>query len=161
MRVTIRIDNDAGVQQIVGIGQLLQPPHDLVSLASPLGLDERSHVATSAMFGFQGTVVTLHHQLHYIVDKVRILIDYRLIVKALGDNKVQVSVLGVTEDDGVIVGMLTEEASQIVGSIGQRFDGKRNVFDDDGGPALAHRTDRRETCLPESATAGPVPTQCG
>ena len=105
MRVAIGIDDDAGIQQIVGIGQLLQPPHDLVAFASPLGLDEGRHVAAGAVLGLQRAVVAIDHQLHHIVDEVRVLIDGGLLVEALRDDEVQIAVFGVAEDDGVVVGM--------------------------------------------------------
>ena len=134
----IGVDDDAGIQQIVGIGQLLQPPHDLIAVVAPLGLDERGHVATGAMLGLEGAVVTIDHKLHHIVDEVRILIDGGLRVEALGDDEVEIAVLGVAEDDGVVVAVQREELVQAVGGVGERFDREGHVFDDDGGAALAH-----------------------
>ena len=49
-----------GLSRSVGIGKLLQPPHDLVGVAAPLGFDERRHVAAGAVLGFQRAIVAMH-----------------------------------------------------------------------------------------------------
>ena len=119
MRAAIGVDDDAGIEQIVGIGQLLQPAHDLVGIATPLGLDKWRHVAAGAMFGLERAIVAIDHQLHQIVDKARILIDGALIVEALRDDKMKIAVFGMAEDDARCRTRAREEPVQIVGGVGQ------------------------------------------
>ena len=94
------------------------------------------------MLGLQRAVVAVDDQLDHIVDEARVLIDGGLIVEALGDDEVQVAVLGVAENDGVVVVVLAEEFVQVERSVGQALDGKGDIFDDDRCAGLAHRADR-------------------
>ena len=96
------------------------------------------------MFRLQSAVIALDHQLDHVVHEARILVNYGLVVEALGNDEVQISVLGMTKDDGVLILVFVEELSKVVGCVSQGFDGERNVFDDDGGAALAYRTHRRK-----------------
>ena len=110
MRARIGIDDHARIQQVVRIGQLLQPPHDFIAFASPLCFDKGSHVAARAMLGLQRAIVAIDNDFHHVVDEPRVLIDGSLVVETLCDYEVQVSVLGVAEDDGVVVVVLDGRA---------------------------------------------------
>ena len=59
-RFTYRIEDDARVEDVVGVKQLLQLPHELIGGSAPLHLHIRCHIAPS-------TVLTLHniHSVHF------------------------------------------------------------------------------------------------
>ncbi len=157
MRFPIRVDNYSRIEKIVGIGQALQLAHDLVGVAAPFGFNKWSHVASRTVFGLQRSIVTVHHDFDHVVDEARVLIDRGLIVETLGDHKVQVAVFSVAEDDGIGIAVLTKQAVEIVCRMGQAFDRKRDVFDNHGRTALAHRADgRKHSCadLPEQCLFG-------
>jgi hypothetical protein len=61
------------------------------------------------VLGLQGPAVPVHHQLHHVIDEGRVLVDGRLVIEGLGDDEVQVPVLGVAEDDRVVVTVLSKE----------------------------------------------------
>ncbi len=134
----VGIDDHAWVQQVAGIDQLFQTAHDGVAIASPLGFDERSHVSPGAVLRLKSAVIAPHHQVDHVVHEARVLVNRGLVVETLGDDEVQISVLGVAEDDGVLILMFAEEPGEVVGRVSQGFDGERDIFDDDGGAALAH-----------------------
>src|SRR5271166_6236408 len=122
------------------IGQRFESPHDFVSVTSPLGFDERSHVASGAVLGLERAVVAVDDQLDDLVDETRVLVDSSLVVEALGDDEVQVAVLSMAKDDRVVVVVLAEKLGQVERTVGQAFDGKSDILDDDSGSGLAHRT---------------------
>lgn len=47
------IEDDSRIQNVVRIEQLLELPHELVRLGSPLHLNKRSHVPASPMLSLQ------------------------------------------------------------------------------------------------------------
>ena len=51
-------DDRAGIEYAVGIGQILQSPHDVGANLPPLRGDERRHVAASSVLALECTVVT-------------------------------------------------------------------------------------------------------
>ena len=53
MRVTHRIQDDARVEDIVGVEQLLELPHELVGSGAPLHLHIRRHIAPSAVLALR------------------------------------------------------------------------------------------------------------
>ena len=144
MRARIGVDDDAGIEQAGGVGERLELAHDLVGFGAPLGLDERSHVASGAVLGLERSVEAVDDEFHHIVNEARILVDGALVVERLGDDEVEIAVLGVAEDDGIVVAVAAEEAVQILRGGRQVLDGEGNVFNDDRGAALAHRADGRE-----------------
>ncbi len=98
----IGVDDDAGIEQVVRVGDGLQFPHDAIGFRAPFGFDKGSHVAAGAVFGFERAIVLLDDHCHNIVHKVAVAVDFRRGVEALGEDEVQVAVFGVAEDDGVV-----------------------------------------------------------
>ena len=151
----VGVDDDAGIEQAGGVGQRLELAHDLIGFRAPLGFDERGHVASGSVLGLERPVEAVDHEFHDIFDEVRILVDGALVVERLGDDEVEIAVLGVAEDDGIVVAVAAEEPVQLLRGGRQVLDGEGNVFDDDRGAALAHRRRPRGTFQRESSRAPP------
>ncbi len=130
-----------GIEQPRRIGQRLQLPHDLESLAAPLGFHKRRHVAPGAMLGLQRPVEALDYQFHHIVDESRVLVDGALIVKGLGNHEVEIAVLGVPKDDPIVISVAAKQLIQPLRGRRQMLNGEGYVFDDDRGAALTDRAD--------------------
>jgi hypothetical protein len=81
VRGRVGIDDDAGVEQVVRIGERLEPLHHRVPFGAPLGLDKRRHVAAGAVLGLERAIVFVHHQLDDVVNEVAILRDFRSVLK--------------------------------------------------------------------------------
>ena len=95
-----------------------------------------------AMLGLERAIEAVDDQFHHIVDEARILVDGALIVERLGDDEVKIAVLGVSEDDAVVITVAAEEPIQILRGGREVLDGEGDVFDDDRGAAVADRADR-------------------
>src|SRR5450432_1554642 len=94
------------IEQVVRIDEELEPAHHAQSLRSPFRLDKGGHVATGSMLSLQRAAMLRHHQFHELVYEGSILTDGSLVVEGLGDDEMEVTVLGVAEDDRVIVPVL-------------------------------------------------------
>ena len=57
VRLWIGIDDHARIEQVIWVGQLLQPLHHRVSVRAPLGLNKRRHVAARAVLRLQRAIV--------------------------------------------------------------------------------------------------------
>ncbi len=141
MRVRVGVDDDAGIEQASGIGQRLELTHDLVGIGAPLGFDEGSHVAPGSMLGLERSIEAVDDQFHDIVDEARVLVDGALIIERLGNDEVEIAVLGVAEDDGIVIIVAAEEPVQFLRGGREVLDGEGDVFDDDRGAAVADRAD--------------------
>ena len=74
---------------------------------------------TLAVLGFQRPAVLRHHQRDQLVDEGRILVDGGLVVEGLGDDEMEVPILGVAEDDGVVVTVLSKQPLEVNGAVRQ------------------------------------------
>ena len=59
----VAVEDDAGGEDAVGVGELLHPPHQLGRLLPPLALDVRGHVDPGPVLGLQRAVVLADDQL--------------------------------------------------------------------------------------------------
>ena len=139
MALGVVVDDHAWVEEGPGIHQGLELGHDGLGLGAPLGLHEGGHVAARAVLGLEGTVVLPHHQLHHIVDEALVALHGGLVVEGLGDDEVEVAVLGVAEDDGLVIAVPGEELGEIHGGVRQALDGEGHVLDEHRGAPLADR----------------------
>jgi len=72
-------------------------------------------VSSGAVLRLESALVAPHHQLNHVVHEARILVNRGVVVETLGDDEVQISILGVTEDDGVVILMLAEQQGKVMG----------------------------------------------
>ena len=140
MALGVGIEDDTRIEQAHGIYEGLQLLHDGLGLGAPLGLHKGRPVAARAVLSLERAVVILDHQFHHIVDKARVAVHGGLIVEGLGDDEVEVAVLGVAKDDGLVVAVLGEELGEVHGGVRQALDGEGHVFDEHRGTALANGT---------------------
>ena len=104
--VGIVVEDDATVQQTVGVEDFLQFLHHLVSLVAPFIFHERCHVATCAVLGLQTSIVALYHQLGHIAHHLGIACHLVLVGKALIQDEVVVALEGVAIDAGIVIAMI-------------------------------------------------------
>ena len=97
------------VEQVLRVQQPLYLPHQLPGIMPPFQFYEGRHVATGAMFRFQRTAEFHGNELCHILHESFVASDFRGVVEALGEHKVQVSFKGVAKDDRVVITMLDEQ----------------------------------------------------
>ena len=127
--IGIIVEDNALVQQSIGIEDSLELLHGLVGLIAPLVLNKRSHISTRTVLGLQRAVVTLYNQLSHIAHHLGISSHLVLVGKALVQNEVVVALEGVTVDAGIVVAVVGNKFLQFNGSLGQTLDWEGNIFD--------------------------------
>ena len=85
------VEDDAGVEDAVGVEQRLHALHDGERLVAPLEADERGHVAAGAVFRLEGAVVFADDHLRHIADHSFVSPNIGFGCKGLIDNKMEVS----------------------------------------------------------------------
>ena len=143
-----------GLRSPCGIKKVLDLPHQGEGRLAPFFFDKGGHVPAGAVFRLEGAVVLFDHQLDHFVHEIAVAHNLRLDGEILGEDKMEVAVQGVAEDDRLVVAVFAEQFLQIKGGVGQMFDGKGNILDDDGGAGLANGADRRKQALADLPQAG-------
>ena len=131
------VEDDAGVEQVIGVKYLLQLAHGGKSLLTPFILDKRSHVAACAMLRLQRAVIFLDHKASHVTHHGGIALHLALLAEELVDDEVVIALKGVAIDTGVRIAVVGNETLQFDGRLGQVLDGKGDVFDEARG---AHGT---------------------
>ena len=131
------VEDDAGVEQIVRVKNLLQFTHGGKSLLAPLILDKGRHITARAVLGLQRAVIFLNHQARHITHHGGIALHLTLITEELVDDEMIITFKGMAIDTGVLVAVIGDETLQFDGRLGQVLNGKGNVLDEARG---AHGT---------------------
>src|SRR5581483_7846315 len=140
MSLRVRIENHARIQQILGIDQVLKPLHCSIGFTAPFRFNEGSHIAACAMFCLERTLVFCENEMHQVIDEMAVTPDFPFCVEALRKDEVEISILGMPEDNRVVVSVLYEQSPQVCCSVRQVANWKGNIFDDDCGSGGSSRT---------------------
>ncbi len=73
----VGVQDDARVEQVLGIEKLLDVPHDGCGLGAPLHFDVGCHVASCAVLGLEGAL-ELDNELAEVVHHAAIAVDLRV-----------------------------------------------------------------------------------
>ena len=136
VRSWIGVEDHAGIEQPVGVHQLLETLHDGVALGAPLGLDEGRDVAPGPMLALERPVILPHHQADHVVHEPRVPVHLGLCVVRLRDREVQVPVFGMAKDDRFLVAVPSGDADQLHGGVRQAIDREDHVLDNHRGAPL-------------------------
>ena len=127
------VEDDAGVEQIMRVENLLQLAHGGKGLLAPLILDKWRHVAARAVLGFERAVILLYHETCHVAHHRGIALHLALVAEELVDDEVVIALKSVAIDAGVLIAMVSDEALQFDGGLGQVFNGKGNVLNQTRG----------------------------
>ncbi len=150
------VDDDAGIEQAIGVQQRLDAAHQRHPLRPPFQLHIGGHVAAGAVFGLERPAKAHRDQLRHRIHKGAVAGHLRRIIEPLGKDEVQVSLQRVAKDDGFPVFEAIEQLLQPRHPFGQTLDGKGDILDDDGGAGGAHRPHRREEPLANGPEPGAI-----
>ena len=124
----IVVEDNALVQQTVGVEDGLQLLHHLISLVTPFVFHKRRHVATCTMLSLERAVITLNHKFGYIAHHLGIAINLIFALETLIQDEVVVTLEGMTVDTGIVVAVIGYQLLQLHRSLGQRLDGEGHIF---------------------------------
>mmetsp|Transcript_19238 Transcript_19238/g.58061 ORF Transcript_19238/g.58061 Transcript_19238/m.58061 type:complete len:267 (+) Transcript_19238:4576-5376(+) len=139
MRVVI--EDDAGVEHVVGVEQRLEAPHELIGTRAPLHLHVWGHVAPSAVLTLEGSTVLggddVAHLVHHIAEPLHLIRG----PETLREDEVQVALKGVAEAGGVLVLVLLEHLHQVHRHVRQLVNRACHVLNQETRPRLTAATD--------------------
>ena len=163
VRGGVLVEQHARVQQAERVDEPLDLLHDLEQLVAVLPPHERSHDPASAMLRLERAVVT-QHELDHVLGEGDVAVEFRGIPEVLVEHEVDVAVLGVPEDDAVLVAVAVEQLHQPGAGVEQRRNGHRDVFEQGRRPRRpAARDGRVETLadVPERGARAGIRAQLG
>jgi hypothetical protein len=103
------VENNARIEYIARVEKMFHLFHKAESIGAPFAFDIRSHIAPSAVLGFERAIVVVDNEASNIVHKSLVAIDFGLRIKALIDDEMVVAFEGVTIDDGIVVVVMLEK----------------------------------------------------
>ena len=109
MALRVVVENNARVEYIVRVEKMFHLFHKVESIGAPFAFDIRSHIAPSAVLGFERAIVVVDNHSGNNVHQSFVAIDFGLRVKALVDDEMVVAFEGVTIDDGIVVVVMLEK----------------------------------------------------
>ncbi|KFB71837.1 MAG: hypothetical protein AW09_003017 [Candidatus Accumulibacter phosphatis] len=106
MRLRVVVDDHAGIQQVGGVEERLDPAHQVGGLPAPFHLDKRSHVAARPVLGLERTVVLVDDKFADVVHEAGVTLHLRRIREILGKHEMQIAFERMPEDDSFAVAVL-------------------------------------------------------
>ena len=129
-------DDHARVHHPARVGGALELHHHLVELVAVLAAHVRRHDAPGAVLGLEVAAGPQDQVNHVLVEPV-VAVQVVVAFEAVGDEEVDVAVLGVAEDDGVVVAVGVEKLLQPAAGVGEVAHRDCNVFEQRGGAGWA------------------------
>ncbi|MNC10901.1 hypothetical protein D3C75_585820 [compost metagenome] len=148
------VDDDAGIEQAIGVQQRLDAAHQRHPLRPPFELHIGGHVAAGTVLGLERPAKAHRDELRHRIHKGTVAGHLRRIIEPLGKDEVQVPLQRVAEDNRLTVFEAIEQLLQPRHPLRQTLDGKGDILDDDGSACGAHRPHRREEPLANGPEAG-------
>ena len=148
----IAIQDDAGVQDAVRVGELLDPPHHRRRLLAPLARDVRGHVHAGAVLGLQGAVVLADDQLDELLHELVVALEVLGLREVGRQLEVQVAgrrVSGDADQEAV----LAEQRLQVARALGDALGTNADVLDDQRAAERAQPPDQPEQALAHAPRA--------
>ena len=128
--VRIIVEDDTLVQQSFGVEDGLQFLHYLISLLPPFVFHERCHIAARTMLCLQRTVVFLDNELGHITHHLCIAVHLSFLSETLIQNKVIVTLEGMTIDTGIVIAVISNEFLKLYRCLRQALDGEGNILNE-------------------------------
>ena len=148
----VLVEDNAGVQDTLGIQQRLDALHKAESLLSPLVFHKGCHVAAGAVLRLQGAVVFGHHQFHHIADHGVVALNVCPRLKRLVDNEMEVSFQGMAVNAGIVISMAVQQGRQVRRGSRKVLNMEGDVFNQAGSSFFAEAAHRGE----DARADGPV-----
>ena len=126
--VGVRLNQqNAGIHEALRVDEALNLAHHVEELVTELAAHKRSHDAAGTVLSLQRAFVT-EDQLNHFFGEVAVAVELLRIAELLVQHEVDVAVLRVAEDHGVLVAVCVEQLGQVATGVAQNLDGHDHVF---------------------------------
>ena len=126
--VGVRLGNQhAGVHEALRVNEALNLAHHVEEFLTELAAHERRHDAAGTVLSLQRAVVT-ENQLNHFFGELAVAVQLLRVAELLVQHEVDVTVLRVTEDHGVLVAVCVEQLGQVATGVAQNLNRNNHVF---------------------------------
>ena len=127
--VGVRLGNQhAGVHEALRVDEALDLAHHVEEFVTELAAHERRHDTAGTVLSLQRAFVT-ENQLNHFFGEVAVAVQLLRVAELLVQHEVDVAVLRVTENHGVLVAVCVEQLGQVATGVAQNLDGYDHVFE--------------------------------
>ena len=155
--VGVRLNQqNARVHEALRVNEALDLAHHVEEFVTELAAHERSHNTAGTVLSLQRAFVT-EDQLNHFFSEVAVAVQLLRVAELLVQHEVDVTVLRVTEDHGVLVAVGVEQLGQVATGVTQNLDGHDHVFEQCVGAGAAVTSDggvQATACSPQGVTLG-------
>ena len=126
--VGVRLNQqNARVHEALRVDEALDLAHHVEELVTELAAHKRSHDTTGTVLSLQRAFVT-ENQLNHFLSEVAVAVQLLRVAELLIQHEVDVTVLRVTEDHGVLVAVCVEQLGQVATGVTQNLNRNNHVF---------------------------------
>ena len=118
---------NAGVHEALRVNEALNLAHHVEELVTELAAHKRSHDTAGTVLSLQRAFVT-QNQLNHFLGEVAVAVQLLRVAELLVQHEVDVTVLRVAEDHGILVAVRIEQLGQVATGVTQNLDGHDHVF---------------------------------
>ena len=127
--VGVRLNQqNARVHEALRVDEALDLAHHVEEFLTELAAHEWSHDTAGTMLSLQRAFVT-ENQLNHFFGEVAVAVELLRVAELLVQHEVDITVLRVTEDHGVLVAVCVEQLGQVATGVAQNLDGHDHVFE--------------------------------
>ena len=135
--VGVRLNQqNAGVHEALRVDEALDLAHHVEEFVTELAAHKRSHDTAGTVLSLQRAFVT-QNQLNHFFGEVAVAVQLLRVAELLVQHEVDVTVLRVAEDHGILVAVRIEQLGQVATGVTQNLDGHNHVFEQCVGAGTA------------------------
>ena len=153
--VGVRLNQqNARVHEALRINEALNLAHHVEELVTELAAHKRSHDTAGTVLSLQRAFVT-ENQLNHFFSEVAVAVQLLRVAELLVQHEVDVTVLRVAEDHGILVAVRVEQLGQVATGVAQNLDGHDHVFEQCVGAGAAVTRNggvQAAACRPQGVT---------
>ena len=147
-------EQHAGVHEALRVNEALDLAHHVEEFLTELAAHKRSHDAAGTVLSLQRAFVT-ENQLNHFFGELAVAVQLLRVAELLVQHEVDVAVLRVTENHGVLIAVCVEQLGQVATGVAQNLNGHNHVFKQGvraGGAVTRNGGVQATACRPQSVT---------
>ena len=147
-------EQNTGVHEALRVNEALNLAHHVEEFLTELAAYERSHDTAGTVLSLQ-RAVSGKNQLNHFFGELAVAVQLLRVAELLVQHEVDVAVLRVTENHGILVAVRVEQLGQVATGVAQNLDGYDHVFKQGvraGGAVTRHGGVQAAACRPQGVT---------
>ena len=149
-------EQNTGVHEALRVNEALNLAHHVEEFLTELAAYERSHDTAGTVLSLQ-RAVSGKNQLNHFFGEFAVAVQLLRVAELLVQHEVDVTVLRVTENHGILIAVGVEQLGQVATGVTQNLDGHDHVFQQcvrAGGAVTRNGGVQATACSPQGVTLG-------